>query len=594
MTTTDVTPTATTGANLTATTDVTRSATTDVTMTATADVALTALTDVTPTATTDVNLTATTDGTHTATTDVIRTATADGVLTAPTDFAMPVSTDVTVPATTDVTKTVTTDVTQTVSVGVTMQATTDISLTATTDVTMLATTDVISTAMTDVTPTVTGVTLMAPAGVIMTATADVALTASTDVALMATADFSLPATTDVALPATADFNVPALTATTNVALSATTDSDGESDVIESNTEEEGTLVLYNSPGSDNSEDFECEEANETDNDSESDFVMESDSEEESSSVIPMGTESRRVISEAEILRDINRPGVYVRKVMKSKKSSKAQRRKKKEGNERVYNNYHSCYYCGTLRQHIDVHLKTHMNIPEVKEIFKNDKPDTTNIRLKGDHRNNKKVLKEGVGELILSRRPTRELDVDNYGPCISCHQWLLLKKMKRHLQTCNKEAAKMTKGQITIQSQVEAGVLGSKPSKWMLTEVFPSMILDDVGVIAQGDQTIVNLGENWLQRTVDNKEKRRYYTSQHMRLMARLLVEVRKLDGDENSGQKPFADYLHPVHFDKVVAGALDCCIPYMDDVDELQAPSNGIKLKYDLRRMLLQPIGPC
>ncbi|CAG2200299.1 unnamed protein product [Mytilus edulis] len=103
-------------------------------------------------------------------------------------------------------------------------------------------------------------------------------------------------------------------------------------------------------------------------------------------------------------------------------------------------------------------------------------------------------------------------------------------------------------------------------------------------ISCQKDETIVALGESWLRRSIDNREKRRYYTSQHMRLMGKMLLELRSLEGED---EKDFEYYLHPSRFDMLVGAALQCCLPYMDDMEELKAPSNGIKIKYDLRRMI-------
>ena len=55
--------------------------------------------------------------------------------------------------------------------------------------------------------------------------------------------------------------------------------------------------------------------------------------------------------------------------------------------------------------------------------------------------------------------------------------------------------------------------------------------------------------------------------------------------GSDNS--KGLADYLNTSSFDTIVAAALDVCAPYMDDIEDLRSPSNGIKIKYDLKRVI-------
>ena len=52
------------------------------------------------------------------------------------------------------------------------------------------------------------------------------------------------------------------------------------------------------------------------------------------------------------------------------------------------------------------------------------------------------------------------------------------------------------------------------------------MLSDDIGKVARVEYLFVAPGEGWLRRSVDNREKCKYYTSKHMRLMARLLIEL--------------------------------------------------------------------
>ena len=110
----------------------------------------------------------------------------------------------------------------------------------------------------------------------------------------------------------------------------------------------------------------------------------------------------------------------------------------------------------------------------------------------------------------MSRRSennTVEFDHTKYGACTNCKAWLLTKSMERHLEMCCGKKVQMTKGQVVIMSQVEAGVISTKPSKLMLNEVFPSMQDDEVGNLAKKDHVIVALGESCLRRSIDNREK---------------------------------------------------------------------------------------
>ena len=128
---------------------------------------------------------------------------------------------------------------------------------------------------------------------------------------------------------------------------------------------------------------------------------------------------------------------------------------------------------------------------------------------------------------------------------------VLLKNIKQHYRSCTDKKILITKGQLVIQSQVLAGVINSKPSKLMLEEVFPRMLLDEVSEVAKNDHLIVALGESWLRRSIDNRAKRRHYASEHMRLMARLLIEIRKQEPD--ASKKTLNEYLSTKYFEEIL-----------------------------------------
>jgi len=125
----------------------------------------------------------------------------------------------------------------------------------------------------------------------------------------------------------------------------------------------------------------------------------------------------------------------------------------------------------------------------------------------------------------------------------------------------------------------------------MREEVLPAMKRDLVRHVAMNDKLILMLGESWLRRNVDNLEKRKYYASQHMRLTSKLLLQLRNMkknqEGAEDDSELPLWKFLKPATFDMVVEAALQVSMPDMDDTTELKAPSNAIKLKYDLKRLV-------
>lgn len=100
---------------------------------------------------------------------------------------------------------------------------------------------------------------------------------------------------------------------------------------------------------------------------------------------------------------------------------------------------------------------------------------------------------------------------------------------------------------------------------------------------------MINLrfGESWMRRNYGNK-KAKYYASQHMRHMAKFLIHLRKLDSPENEVQtQSLWDFLVPSKYDLVVAAAVQLAFPYMDDIEDLRSPSNAIKIKYDILKVI-------
>ena len=280
----------------------------------------------------------------------------------------------------------------------------------------------------------------------------------------------------------------------------------------------------------------------------------------------------------------------VRKHLKNGKSSSGQAYKKKH--TRVYNNYHCCFFCEQMFLHIPVHMKVHRNVIEVADELRKPKPDFTTLRKLGDDKHNRKVIDEKKGELVISRKSDDLLDVSKYGPCCKCREWCLLSGLAKHYKRCEKGKTKMSKKCIVLAAQILAGHIVGKPSKLMLNEVYRIMKDDDCTRNAQNDVLILSLGESWLRRNLDNVEKRKYYASGRMRLCSRLLSALKdqgmqEVEARNEDATKTMWDFLIPSEFDRFVAAALAVSMPNMDDMEDLKSPSNAIKLKYDIRRLL-------
>ena len=169
---------------------------------------------------------------------------------------------------------------------------------------------------------------------------------------------------------------------------------------------------------------------------------------------PLLTESNAVSnsseSEAEtedIVRDIDNSKIYIKAL---KQSSTTKQGKKKKN---VFNATHACPFCDNLTPNFSRHIiEMHGDWSRVKDVlkievkgkkrkedkslFKKRKRLIDQLQFEGDHKHNKKVLKEGSGLFILGRRDKGHFSVKQYGPCHSCFQWLKLRMIPRHQGSC--------------------------------------------------------------------------------------------------------------------------------------------------------------
>ena len=107
------------------------------------------------------------------------------------------------------------------------------------------------------------------------------------------------------------------------------------------------------------------------------------------------------------------------------------------------------------------------------------------------------------------------------------------------------------------------------------------MRADAIAGVAQTDPLIVCLGNEWMIRNVRNKVNRRYYTSAVMRLVARVKMT---LNGENEN--RPLKEYLCAKYFQDVCAAVMKTSIQDEEAEEEFEAPSNAVKLKFDLNRL--------
>ncbi|XP_069109552.1 uncharacterized protein [Argopecten irradians] len=313
-------------------------------------------------------------------------------------------------------------------------------------------------------------------------------------------------------------------------------------------------------------------------------------------VIEPGDSDSDIEPEDEILRDKEKPGIYIKKVSKSATTKTGKVKK----NERVYNSYQFCGVCGkkvsNFAQHIERNKRSHEQSLEIKKIQEEtDKKKKDDLRtiLRGKFNNafNMETLKKGKGEILLERRPTKAFNLSDFGPCPKCLLWIAKKLMRKHQKSCVVRGTGTAASSMLItQSDIISKRLTAEASENLVTEVFQVMLNDEVGKVAREDPLLIHLGNIWMEKNVDNKLKRGCYTSQILRLVARLFLQLKEMKPLADG--KTLWDYLQPQYFDVLAEATLSIADPSKEDAEDLAKPSNAVKLGYDLKRLINCKIG--
>ena len=177
------------------------------------------------------------------------------------------------------------------------------------------------------------------------------------------------------------------------------------------------------------------------------------------------------------------------------------------------------------------------------------------VRLLGDFYHNFKVLKNG-GELIVCRRPSprQKLSASMFGPCKHCLGFFHKAELWRHARNCSYQgsATEFEDSESTynnIQQEADIILHGQKDPDFLELEelVIQKMRNDEITTVAASDEMIKKYG-NFLMSGKGSKKANSI--SSNMRLMARLLITLRKNDNNSNKALKEF---MKPVNFDLIV-----------------------------------------
>ena len=288
------------------------------------------------------------------------------------------------------------------------------------------------------------------------------------------------------------------------------------------------------------------------------------------------------------------------------------------GKDQSHNKRHYCAYCqrsdftNFAKHLIDMHSGPH-GADEVNAFMSYPKKSKerdnriAEIRIRGNHMINMATLQAGQGMFVAMRRPSPHADwkVSDYSPCPFCKVWVLRTLLTKHQKNCvvrnNKETTDnlpcINEHELGIEADLVAGRIGLEASDELKAEVFTTMRNDYVGMVAKKDPLICCLGNISMKRNIGNKATRPHNVSSAMRLSARCLIELRDLQGKEELKKNlTWYEALVPEQYENIVRAVFAVCreacedsveVEVERDEDELEAPSNALKLSYDIGRLV-------
>ncbi|KAJ8048979.1 hypothetical protein HOLleu_01508 [Holothuria leucospilota] len=114
-------------------------------------------------------------------------------------------------------------------------------------------------------------------------------------------------------------------------------------------------------------------------------------------------------------------------------------------------------------------------------------------------------------------------------------------------------------------------------SDGLRNEVISTMIRDDISRVAKHDEVVLAFGES-LNRKLGRRQAN--HISQRMRQLARLVLQLRKDNGNEDSQLR---DYINPERFDVVVGAVKEVSRFDQADTTKVGVPSMALKLGHSL-----------
>ena len=190
-------------------------------------------------------------------------------------------------------------------------------------------------------------------------------------------------------------------------------------------------------------------------------------------------------------------------------STQVHQNNKDEVNQRLYNKYHICYYCGNCIIKMPRHFfHQHGNEPEVEKINNMDlnsqerKNEIQLLTLKGDFLHNCAVLLEQKGVILVLRRPdaNNPIAYTEFIPCIYCLGFVQKTQAYRHAKKCpfrKTEFGNIESNRIVGQGKILLHKMTAKDNSnadWQTVKA--AFRTDEVGQYVLNDDTLCSWGNS--------------------------------------------------------------------------------------------------
>ncbi|XP_048048612.1 uncharacterized protein LOC125269706 [Megalobrama amblycephala] len=237
----------------------------------------------------------------------------------------------------------------------------------------------------------------------------------------------------------------------------------------------------------------------------------------------------------------------------------------------------------------------HMDETDVAHAFsfplgsKERKKRLESLRNKGDWRHNQQVLKEGKGEIVTWKQPSKNSSVSDYLPCQHCFAMFKKVDLWRHDKTCrdkNENSDVGTKRK-RIQS-VSSRLLPMQTSSDGIQNVIHNMLQDNITAHVRGDEMICKYGHSLFARKGREQSQHRYI-AQKLRELGRFVLAAKKIN-PKIGGLKDLVD---PTKFNLAIEAAREVS-HFNPDKTEYGKPSTAVKIGFSLKAATETWIGHC